>query len=398
MKKLFCCIAIALLLCLAAGGSMQAYAAEDNTSDDVYKFVSDLCALRRDGSDVSEFVRLALEQALSGSGSVRFAPFTEGEKVYRNIEATLGNVNARQYVVIGAHYDATGEGAGDNTCGVAALWQVARLLAPQAVSLPFGVRIVAFDGEEEGMLGSYNYAQSLTPDDVLLMVNIDSIAVGDELYVQCENKPTTLASLLLDKFDGAAQAKPYTKGLFTAIDMYGYGYYETTQNSDHTPFRLLGIPTALIFSGSYSVRTWNYAESADPDKNVMNTLRDTFDNLAANSPNFPDRVRSVANAVAATLTDGQFPTVAANARSELINLNAVYNSLWPGLAVLALTLILSVACWLYYRKLQKRALLGTADVKQSGVFSAPSSDEIFTFKGDTKGDADDADDIFTFGK
>ena len=72
--------------------------------------------------------------------------------------------------------------------------------------------------------------------------------------------------------------KPYAKGTFNLANYY-YGYTEIPQNSDQTPFRLAGIPTALFFSGTYDVKPWNYAESKDPNKSVMNSAQDTFDNL-----------------------------------------------------------------------------------------------------------------------
>ena len=67
----------------------------------------------------------------------------------RNIEAELSGTSRKdEIVVVGAHYDsvAGSPGANDNGSGVAALLEIARLLA--GTSLPRTVRLVAFVNEE----------------------------------------------------------------------------------------------------------------------------------------------------------------------------------------------------------------------------------------------------------
>ena len=73
---------------------------------------------------------------------------SRGENV-SNLEAVLpGNAAADEIIVIGAHYDsvAGSPGADDNASGVAALLELARLLA--GTTLPRSVRFVAFANEE----------------------------------------------------------------------------------------------------------------------------------------------------------------------------------------------------------------------------------------------------------
>jgi Zn-dependent M28 family amino/carboxypeptidase len=82
-------------------------------------------------------------------------------KTYRNVVATLGP-DTRERIVVGAHYDAYLEypAADDNASGVAALIELARMLAKE--SLPLGVDLVAFSLEEpfaEGAKGNFR-----TPD------------------------------------------------------------------------------------------------------------------------------------------------------------------------------------------------------------------------------------------
>lgn len=88
-------------------------------------------------------------------------------------------------VVIGAHYDSRMEnaanatarapGADDNASGVAAVLEIARLLAD--VDLVDTVHFVCFSGEEQGLWGSTEYAGQLTADGVPVyrMINLDMI-------------------------------------------------------------------------------------------------------------------------------------------------------------------------------------------------------------------------------
>ena len=321
--------------------------------------------------------------------------FSANQQAYFNIQAKLEGKDSSKQIIIGAHYDSVGAGAGDNACGVAVLYQTLRTLYAHKKDLPYNVVFVAFDGEEDGLLGSNHYVnRSMSEEDVantLVMFNVDSIIHGDNLYLMCENKSTDLANLILSKSDGITE-KPYARG--TNQELYasfGYGYYEFVQGSDHTPFRLAGIPIAFFFSGSYSLGSWNF-DAGD----VINTSGDTYANLPSN---FTDRIQTVSEAISGTVLSNEFVDVAANARGQLVNLKLWYNYLWPTIIVGVILVALVVATIFYNRKLQKNAVLGTAEIKSQKVFDKPSAEDIFTFKDDAdrKNNAD-VDDIFTFKK
>ena len=74
----------------------------------------------------------------------------------RNVIARRGT--AANYIVIGAHYDGQGKGfpsASDNAAGVAVLLELARDL--KDAKLPVSLVMIAFDAEEEGLVGSRYY-------------------------------------------------------------------------------------------------------------------------------------------------------------------------------------------------------------------------------------------------
>ena len=75
----------------------------------------------------------------------------------RNVVAKTGT--ADRYILIGAHYDGQGTGfpsASDNAAGIAAVLEIARELKTK--TLPVSIIAIAFDAEEEGLIGSRYYS------------------------------------------------------------------------------------------------------------------------------------------------------------------------------------------------------------------------------------------------
>lgn len=106
-----------------------------------------------------------IHKTLEDAGyAVNIQSFTSRGLTVNNLEAVLpGHGAADEIIVIGAHYDsvAGSPGANDNASGVAALLELARLLA--GTTLPRTVRFVAFANEEAPFfygdeMGSNRYA------------------------------------------------------------------------------------------------------------------------------------------------------------------------------------------------------------------------------------------------
>ncbi|MGQ4807609.1 Bacterial leucyl aminopeptidase [Candidatus Entotheonellaceae bacterium PAL068K] len=91
-----------------------------------------------------------IEETLQGMGyEVRTQSFEVAGKTVKNLEAVLvGSTRAEEIVLIGAHYDSVldSPGANDNATGVAAVLEIARLLAKRRLART--VRFVAFVNEE----------------------------------------------------------------------------------------------------------------------------------------------------------------------------------------------------------------------------------------------------------
>lgn len=420
MKKFLLIVLTVLLLTLTVMPTVS-FADEVpptvNSEDlELKQFVKDLCALNAEDNDagnnagarnylVSKF-REALGESPdieANESNVKSEYFSVDSNPYWNIVARLVKDGTQKQIIIGAHYDVTkGEGAADNATGIAVLYYTMKTLAANAEKLPFNITFVAFDGEEKGLLGSTEFVKNLANarqlSNTLVMFNIDSIALGDNLYLMCENKRTDLANAIISNSDGITE-KPYAKGTYGSLmDIFGYGYYEYIQGSDHTPFRLNEIPIAFLFSGTYSSSLWGFSENSDSSSQVINSAKDTFENLEKSGVDYIGRIHTVSNAIANTITSDGFAEVAENARDQLVNLNFWYNKWWASLTILAILIVLAVLAWLYNRKLQKSALLGRAEIKTGKVFEKPDASEIFSFDDAKSNTQTDTDDIFTFKK
>ena len=102
----------------------------------------------------------------------------------RNVVVTLGAGTPE--VIVGAHVDASRLASGalshgmvDDAAGVVVLLHVADAL--RSVPLERRVRIVFFDMEEIGLVGSGAFVQSLDPAEVAAMINVDIVGYGDTL-------------------------------------------------------------------------------------------------------------------------------------------------------------------------------------------------------------------------
>lgn len=123
---------------------------------------------------------------------LRGEPRTAG----RNIVLTLGA--GAEEIVVGAHYDAVrlpdgslSKGAVDNAASSVILVRLAEAI--KAEPLPVRVRIVWFDMEELGLLGSAEYVKAHASDRVTAMLNFDINAYGNTILFGPSERPDNAA-------------------------------------------------------------------------------------------------------------------------------------------------------------------------------------------------------------
>ena len=176
------------------------------------------------------------------STTVRIAvTIEEQDKVEaRNVLALLPGSDPEysdEIVVIGAHYDHLGRepdgaiinGANDNASGVVTILEIARLWQAQDFRPARSVLFAAWDGEEQGLLGSRYYVENPTYPltRTVAMLNLDMVGTGYALQIDGEG--VVVAQL-------QASAKVY--GITTTLTFTG--------RSDHMSFYEMGIPAAML--------------------------------------------------------------------------------------------------------------------------------------------------------
>ncbi|WP_016952197.1 M28 family peptidase [Anabaena sp. PCC 7108] len=132
------------------------------------------------------FVQEYIRQQFGQWGSVEIHTFQVGSKSCKNLILNLPAAAEKQKtdlppILIGAHYDGVPGtvAADDNATGVAVLLEFARSFAQKPIRYP--LRLVAFDMEEYGLLGSADYAALLREQKqrIRLMISLEMLGYRD---------------------------------------------------------------------------------------------------------------------------------------------------------------------------------------------------------------------------
>jgi len=128
-------------------------------------------------------VREYIRQSFARWGDVETHEFQFNGKTHQNLILNLSTPNnSHSPILIGAHYDAVPGtlGADDNATGVAVLLEMAEVFAADPLKYP--VRLVAFDLEEYGLLGSTAYAKHLKDEGqkLRLMLSLEMLGYSND--------------------------------------------------------------------------------------------------------------------------------------------------------------------------------------------------------------------------
>ncbi|MDE0915353.1 MAG: M28 family peptidase [Planctomycetota bacterium] len=244
--------------------------------------ISAACAEALTGKDIADLAERMDRSGkpsrlrLKGLHVVMNSATEESDLLLNNIVALLPGSDpelAKEVVIVGAHYDhigvgkrgRVGYGADDNGSGTAALLQVAE--AFKGTSPRRSVLFASFTAEEDGLVGSAQLAGNLPVprEQVVAMVNMDMLGVGDENEVVCfgfKQNPE------LGKVVSRANRLGRT-GIRRITEVNDPGVF---QRSDHYSFHTVGIP-AVFFTEGFPIEknkdyhTWrDTPDSIDPDK------------------------------------------------------------------------------------------------------------------------------------
>jgi len=212
-----------------------------------------------------------------------YAVEIEGE--LENVVAVPRGAEAGPLILVGAHYDSVPgtPGADDNASGIAAMLAAARALARFAPTLPVG--FVAWNGEEDGLLGSAEFVArrgrsagaATTSAHVLEMVGFASHApgsqrmpvpvpgapdVGDFIGLLGNQRSNHLVELAARQAEAMVPELPVV-GLKVYLGLEGW--LPVLHRSDHSPFWKAKIP-ALLWTDTAEFRNANYHRPTDtPD-------------------------------------------------------------------------------------------------------------------------------------
>lgn len=163
---------------------------------------------------------------------------------------------SKEYIVIGAHFDHLGwggenslyrgktpaihNGADDNASGVSAILYLAEYLAKNP--LRRSVIVTAFNGEEEGILGSNHFVKNspVPIEQIVLMLNFDMVGRMKE------NKLNVFGTGSSTTFDKVIDSVAVLDSLILTKGSEGYG------PSDHSSFYSAKIPVLFMFTGAHS--------------------------------------------------------------------------------------------------------------------------------------------------
>lgn len=282
---------LVMLLAMLAGFNRPSVAADSLPMSHLINLADDKLGIgaRPAGSRQEDLAADYIQQSLEGYGLVAIRQRVKGRVnnkpiVSHNVFTTI-NGDSSQQVVIAAHFDSTGEktgslGATDNASGVAVLLSVAKILSEQP-NLPLSLTLAFFGAEEFEMQGSTHYVNALSKQqksNLVGMVNLDTVAGGDILYVHsaaakpydCEH-PNRYAydPILRDLLLAFHQADPQkTLGFQMHAENSKFPAGETGGWSDHKPFACQGIPVAYIEATNMSLLGKDgkdgYSQVADP--------------------------------------------------------------------------------------------------------------------------------------
>ena len=207
------------------------------------------------------------------------------ETVAENVIAQTVQGDPSNVLIVGGHLDsvAAGPGINDNGTGVATILELARLVAEQPNPPKNQIRFALWGGEELGLLGSSDYVDNLSADEldtVLANLNFDMMGSPN-------------GSPMIYDGDGSAFGLPGPSGSDTieaAFEEWFEGASMDSRStvfdgrSDYYGFINNGIPAGGLFSGAEGIKESDEADdfggqAGAPRDACYHQACDTIDNI-----------------------------------------------------------------------------------------------------------------------
>jgi Zn-dependent M28 family amino/carboxypeptidase len=177
-----------------------------------------------------------------------------------NLLAESSTGQTTNTVMAGAHLDSVAEGAGinDNGTGSAALLETALQLA-ESGTLTNQVRFAWWGAEEEGLVGSINYAGDLLQNnpeelgEIITYLNFDMVGSPNHIMGVYDANQSTYAAPVVVPVGSVAVEKLFTD----YFDSIGQPWVDVPFDgrSDYLGFLLTGVPAGGLFTGADGIKT-----------------------------------------------------------------------------------------------------------------------------------------------
>ncbi|MDC8103833.1 M28 family peptidase [Chryseobacterium sp. B21-037] len=196
-------------------------------------------------------------------------PFTFGSTSSKNLIITkTGTVYPDTYVIICGHYDTiTGSGVSDNGSGTSIILEAARIL--KDIPTEYSIKFIHFSGEEQGLEGSYHYADNVVFQNNIRQMNIRLVFNIDQVGGKLGNNNNTIKCEKGVNGSSAnnATSSAFTQQLATCTSLYSplQTVITNAYSSDYIPFEQNGD----IITGFYE----------NIKSNNEHTVNDTFANI-----------------------------------------------------------------------------------------------------------------------
>ena len=196
--------------------------------------------------------------ALAQPGSTATVTVLLESRPQVNVIAEKAGTNVENVVMAGAHLDSVQEGPGinDNGSGSAALLETALMMAnvkPQNT-----IRFAWWGAEEDGLIGSTEYVEGLTPaerDRIAMYMNYDMVGSPNYIFMVYDADQSSFPPPMGVPIPaGSAAIEDLYESYYTSI---GEPYDDTqfSGRSDYQAFIEADIPSGGLFTGAEGVKT-----------------------------------------------------------------------------------------------------------------------------------------------
>ena len=274
---------------------------KQSLKDHVYFLASDSLKGRRAGSEenrqAADYILTQFEEMGLMTDTQPFSSPIRGRSEVAEMENIIAVIPGSdpqfedEWVIIGAHYDHIGlsgnpdsgadvinNGADDNASGVATIIELARLFKDAQPKR--SIMFIAFDGEEQGLLGSYHFVRNpiIPLDKIVVMFSLDMVGyLQTSGWLKYEGIGTigNLKKLITQNSDPDFKVK--------------YKRFETSLMgaTDTQPFANYKVPTLYVSTGLLSPyhKPEDEADGIDLDGmvSVTNHVSEVV-NIVANNP------------------------------------------------------------------------------------------------------------------